>query len=220
MRAVNCGQENERVAMADDDNKTRQVNVPTEETPAQAGATEAATQAPPPPGPTAPTASKAPKAPGAGMTLPAPLVVIGAILLVAALVFGIFMFMGKSSADDDKKKAEERVTALERDNRDKDTEIQAANEEIDELNARVEDLSAQLGQSEEFAAALDQVLGSGRTAADSLYECSVTAYEFIINGLESGNFDPGQAQAVDDRCFTAEDNYNAFLNALSELETA
>lgn len=203
--------------MADDD-KTRQVNVPTEGTPAtQAGATEAATQAGPP---AAPKPPKPPKAPGAGMTLPTPLVVIGAIVLVGALVFGIFSFLGKSSADDDKKKAEQENTALQRDLNDANTEIDAANEEIEELNARVEDLSQQLGQSEEFAAALDEVLGSGQTAADTLYECATTAYEFILNFLESGNADPGQAQAVDDRCISAEDNYNAFNAALNDLANA
>ena len=64
------------------------------------------------------------------------------------------------------------------------------------------------------------MLSTGVTAADSLYDCSVTAYEFILNGLKSGNFDPGQAQAVDDRCLSAEDNYNAFNTALNELANA
>jgi hypothetical protein len=203
--------------MADED-KTRQVNVPTEGTPAtQAGATEAATQAGPP---AAPKPPKPPKAPGAGMTLPTPLVVIGAIVLVGALVFGIFSFLGKSSADDDKKKAEKELTSVRRDLNESNIEIEAANEEIDELNARVEDLSQQLGQSEEFAAALDQVLGSGQTAADSLYECAVTAYEFVLNSINSGVPDVGQAQAVDDRCLSAEDNYNAFNAAINDLANA
>ncbi|HUF83264.1 MAG TPA: hypothetical protein VMQ81_01600 [Acidimicrobiia bacterium] len=200
--------------MADDD-KTRQVNVPTEGTPAtQAGATEAATQAGPPPAP------KAPKTPGAGMTLPAPLVVIGAIVLVGALVFGIFMFMGKSSADDDKKKAENENKELVSDNRDKDIEIEAANEEIAELEDQNASLSEQLGQSEEFAAALDGVLGTGVTAADTLYDCAVTAYEFVLNSISAGVPDVGQAQAVDDRCLSAEDNYNAFNAAINELANA
>jgi septal ring factor EnvC (AmiA/AmiB activator) len=203
--------------MADDD-KTRQVNVPTEGTPStQAGATEAATQAGPPPAPNAP---KAPKAPGGGMTLPTPAVVGGAIVLVAALVFGIFMFMGKSSADDDKKKLEDDKTALTRENREQATEIEAANEEIAELEDQNASLSEQLGQSEEFAAALDQVLGAGTTAADSLYECAVTAYEFVLNSLNSGVPDVGQAQAVDDRCLSAEDNYNAFNAAINDLAEA
>jgi uncharacterized protein HemX len=204
--------------MADDD-KTQPGDAPTEATPAtQAGATEAATQAGPPPAPTPP---KPPKEPGAGVTLPTPIVVIAAIVGVAVLVFGIFSFLGKSSADDDKKKAEDELASVQRDNREKDTEIEAANEEIAELEARAEDLSEQLGQSEEFAAALDQVLGAGRTAADSLYDCSVTAYETIINVANAGGvLDPGQAQAVDDRCLSAEDNYNAFNAALNELAGA
>jgi Tfp pilus assembly protein PilO len=154
------------------------------------------------------------------MTLPTPAVVGGAIVLVAALVFGIFMFMGKSSADDDKKKLEDDKTALTRENREQATEIEAANEEIAELEDQNASLSEQLGQSEEFAAALDQVLGAGTTAADSLYECAVTAYEFVLNSLNSGVPDVGQAQAVDDRCLSAEDNYNAFNAAINELAEA
>jgi chromosome segregation ATPase len=100
------------------------------------------------------------------------------------------------------------------------TEIEAANEEITELEDQNASLSEQLGQSEEFAAALDQVLGAGTTAADSLYECAVTAYEFVLNSLNSGVPDVGQAQAVDDRCLSAEDNYNAFNAAINELAEA
>jgi hypothetical protein len=203
--------------MADDD-KTQPGDAPTEATPtSQAGATEAATQAGPPPPPAAP---KPPKAPGAGVTLPTPVVVIAAIVLVAAIVFGVFSFLGKSSADDDKKKAEDENAALVRDNRAKDTEIEAANEEIVELEDQNASLSEQLGQSEEFAAALDGVLGAGQTAADTLYECATTAYEFILNFLNTGNADQGQAQAVDDRCVSAEDNYNAFNAALNDLASA
>jgi hypothetical protein len=202
--------------MADDDaNKTTQI--PT------GGATQpqpAATQPSPPvatqPGP--PAGGTPPKSSGGGV--PTPVVIIGGIVLVAAIAFAIFSFMGKSSADDDKKKAEDQVENLEQENRDLNTEVEAAEEEIGELNTRVEDLSQQLGQSEEFAAALDAVLSTGVTAADSLYDCSVTAYEFILNGLNSGNFDPGQAQAVDDRCLSAEDNYNAFNTALNDLANA
>jgi len=203
--------------MADED-KTRQVNVPTDATPAtQAGATEAATQAGPP---AAPKAPKPPKAPGAGMTLPTPVVIIGAIVLVGALVFGIFSFMGKGSAEDDKKEVEKELTSVKNDLNSANTEIEAANEEIAELEDTNESLSQQAGQSEEFAAALNEVLGNGATAADALYQCSVTAYEFILNFLNSGNADPGQAQAVDDRCFSAEDQYNVFLDALNQLEAA
>lgn len=203
--------------MADDD-KTRQVNVPTEGTPStQAGATEAGTQAGPPPAPKPP---KAPKAPGAGMTLPTPLVVIGAIVLVGALVFGIFSFLGKNAEADDKKEAQDELASVERNLRDANIEIEAANEEVAELEDQNTSLSEQLGQSEEFAAALDQVLGAGTTAADSLYDCAVTAYEFVLNSLNSGVPDVGQAQAVDDRCLSAEDNYNAFNAAINDLAGA
>ena len=198
--------------MADDD-KTRQVNVPTEGTPA--------TQAGPPATPPPPKPPKPPKQPGAGMTLPAPVVVIAAIVGVAAIVFAVFSFMGKNAEADDKKKAQDELESVERNLRDANIEIEAANEEIDELDTRVEDLSQQLGQSEEFAAALDQVLGTGATAAESLYGCATTAYQFIINGLNAGGvFDPGQAQAVDDQCLSAEDQYNVFLNAINELAAA
>jgi hypothetical protein len=204
--------------MADDD-KTQPGDASTEATPAtQAGATEAATQAAPPPTP--PKPPKPPKQPGAGMTLPAPVVVIGAIVLVAALVFGFISFTGKGSAEDDKKKAEKENTALIKDNKAKDTEIEAANEEIAELEDTNESLSQQAGQSEEFAAALNEVLGTGSTAADALYQCATTAYDFILNFLNSGNADPGQAQAVDDRCLSAEDQYNVFIDALNQLEAA
>ncbi|MGH9050913.1 MAG: hypothetical protein ACRDY4_14390, partial [Acidimicrobiia bacterium] len=97
-------------------------------------------------------------------------------------------------------------------------EIAAANEEIAALEDENAALAEDLGGSEDFAAALDEVLGTGATAADSLYECSVTAYEFILNFLNTGNADTGQAQAVDDRCISAEDNYNAFIDALNGLQ--
>ena len=203
--------------MADDD-KTQPGDAPTEATPAQAGATEAATQAGAPPA--APKPPKPPKQPGAGVTLPTPVVIIGAIVLVAALVFGFISFTGKGSAEDDKKKAEDKVTALEKDNRAKDDEIEAANEEIADLEDTNESLSEQAGQSEDFAAALNEVLGTGQTAADALYQCATTAYDFILNFLNSGAADQGQAQAVDDRCLSAEDQYNVFLDALNQLEAA
>jgi len=206
--------------MADDD-KTQPGDAPTEATPAQAGATEAATQAgAPQAAPKPPKPPKPPKQPGAGMTLPTPVVIIGAIVLVAALVFGFISFTGKGSAEDDKKKAEDKVTALEKDIRAKDDEIEADNEEIADLEDTNESLSEQAGQSEDFAAALNEVLGSGATAADALYQCATTAYDFILNFLNSGAADQGQAQAVDDRCLSAEDQYNVFLDALNQLEAA
>ena len=190
---------------------------PTEPTPAtQATASEAATQVAP--APTAPGPPKPPKKTGGGSTVPMPAFVVVAIVAVAALVFGIFSFTGKSSADDDKKKAEDRAEQAEGDLAAANDEIAAANDEIAALEEENAALSEDLTGSEDFAAALDEVLGTGQTAADSLYECSVTAYEFILNYLNSNNPDPGQAQAVDDRCLSAEDNYNAFITALNGIE--
>lgn len=203
--------------MADDD-KTQPGDAATEATPAtQAGATEAATQAGTPPAP--PKPPKPPKAPGAGTTLPTPVVVIAAIVGVGALVFAFLSFTGKSSAEDDKKKVEKELTSVKKDLNGAQTEIEAANEEIAELEETNESLSEQAGQSEEFAAALNEVLGTGATAADALYQCATTAYEFILNSIDSG-LDPGQAAAVDDRCLSAEDQYNVFLDALNALEAA
>ena len=183
---------------------------PTEPTPA---ATQAA------PAPTAPSPPKPPKKTGGGggSTVPLPAFIVVAVVAVAALVFGIFSFTGKSSADDDKKKAEDRAEQAENDLAAANDEIAAANDEITALEEENAALGEDLTGSEDFAAALDEVLGTGQTAADSLYDCSVTAYEFILNYLNSNNPDPGQAQAVDDRCLSAEDNYNAFITALNGL---
>jgi uncharacterized protein HemX len=184
---------------------------PTEPTPA---ATQAA------PAPTAPSPPKPPKKTGGGggSTVPLPAFIVVAVVAVAALVFGIFSFTGKSSADDDKKKAEDRAEQAENDLAAANDEIAAANDEITALEEENAALGEDLTGSEDFAAALDEVLGTGQTAADSLYDCSVTAYEFILNYLNSNNPDPGQAQAVDDRCLSAEDNYNAFITALNGIE--
>lgn len=184
---------------------------PTEPTPA---ATQAA------PAPVAPAPPKPPKKTGGGggSTVPLPAFIVVAVVAVAALVFGIFSFTGKSSADDDKKKAEDRAEQAENDLAAANDEIAAANDEITALEEENAALGEDLTGSEDFAAALDEVLGTGQTAADSLYDCSVTAYEFILNYLNSNNPDPGQAQAVDDRCLSAEDNYNAFITALNGIE--
>lgn len=191
---------------------------PTEPTPAatepasQASASEAATQtapvSPPPP----------PKKTGGGGTVPVPAFVVVAIVAVAALAFGIFSFLGKSGADDDKKEAQDQLETVQTRLATANDEIAAANDEIAALEEENAALGEDLTGSEDFAAALDEVLGTGQTAADSLYECATTAYEFILNYLNSNNPDQGQAQAVDDRCLSAEDNYNAFITALNGIE--
>lgn len=150
--------------------------------------------------------------------MPLPAFIAVAVVAVAALVFGIFMFLGKNSEADKKEDAQEELASTQRELRLANDEIDAANEDIADLEANLDAIGGELTDVEDFAAALDEVLGTGTVAADSLYDCSVTAYEFILNFLDTGTPDVGQAEAVDDRCFSAEDNYNAFIDALSQLE--
>jgi uncharacterized protein HemX len=178
------------------------------------------TQTAPAPGPPSfppPAIPAVPAKTGGGGGIPTPVFIGVAVVAVAALAFGIFSFLGKSSEADKKKDAESELSDTRQELALANDEIAAANDEVAELEDFNAQLSEDLGLTEDFAAALDQVLGSGVTAADSLYECADTAYTFILNFLDSGNPDVGQAEAVDDRCANAQTNYDTFYAALDEL---
>jgi cytoskeletal protein RodZ len=160
----------------------------------------------PPPGP--PSASPPAGAPaaaptkrGGGSNIWLILFIVAGVLFVGALIFAIISFTGKSSAEDDKDKAQKELASTKK-----------------ELATTKSDLGTSQGASQ----ILGNLVTTGAKSADDLKTCSDTARQFAIDVLQSGG-NIGQplvdeAGTVDSRCGTSDQSYQAFIDALNKVK--
>jgi hypothetical protein len=173
----------------------------------------------PPPGPP----SGPPPSPGAGATPPASpgaaprksgggLLLVGfigvTVLLIAALVFAIFSFIGKNDESDKKDKAQKELTSTKRE---------------------LEQTKTELGTSQAAGGLLSDLLSTGAKSADDLKACAdassafTTQFVGAVGQIVSGGGIPPELQTAatdtDNKCATANQSYQNFLDALRKLQS-
>jgi septal ring factor EnvC (AmiA/AmiB activator) len=134
------------------------------------------------------------------------------------VVLAIVFFLGKSSADDDKKQAQDETEQVRAELGDARAQVTELEEEVTGLEESLNSLEEELGTSEEAGQILAELVTSGQAAADQLFACAQSSREFIINFFDTGTPDEGQARTADDQCAAAEDAYNTFNDALAGIE--
>jgi flagellar basal body-associated protein FliL len=169
----------------------------------------------PPPGP--PSASPpagasgaAPPKSGGGSNIWLILFIVAGVLFVGALIFAIISFTGKSSAEDDKDKAQKELTS---------TKKQLASTKGD------------LGTSQGAGQILGDLVRTGAKSADDLKACTDSARAVqnqaidVLNARQAGNdVNPlidGLNAAIDQNtstCNTSQQSYQAFVDALNKLQ--
>ena len=161
----------------------------------------------PPPGP--PSASPPAGAPGAatpksgGGNLWLILFIVAGVLFVGALIFAVISFTGKSSAEDDKDKAQKELASTKK----------------------------ELGTTKGAGAILGDLVRTGAKSADDLKACTDSARAVqnqaigVLNSRQAGNDVNSQIDglnaAIDQNtsvCNTSQQSYQAFVDALNKLQ--
>jgi flagellar basal body-associated protein FliL len=171
--------------------------------------------APPPSPPSAPPPGATPGAAparktGGGTNIWLVLFIVVAVLFDGALIFAIFSFTGKSSAEDDKDKAQKELASTKK-----------------ELN----DTQGELGTQKGAGQVLGDLVRTGATSADDLKACTDSARQLrsnIVSALNAVQAGTGVNDLVDgvnaqinenDRvCGTADTSYQSFLDALDKVK--
>ena len=169
----------------------------------------------PPPGP--PSASPpagasgaAPPKSGGGSNIWLILFIVAGVLFVGALIFAIISFTGKSSAEDDKDKAQKELTS---------TKKQLASTKGD------------LGTSQGAGQILGDLVRTGAKSADDLKACTDSGRALqnqavdVLNAAQAGSnvnaLIDGLNAAIDrntSTCNTSQQSYQAFVDALNKLQ--
>lgn len=173
----------------------------------------------PPPGPPGPPSGRAtppPPTPGAtprksggrGWLVG---FIVASVLLIAALVFGIFSFIGKNDESDKKDEAQTELTATQKE---------------------LEQTKAELGTSEAAGSLLGELVNAGERSADDLKSCADSARQLrsnivaALNAVQAGGdvnvlVDGINAQISenDTTCSTSDSSYQEFRDALAKLES-
>jgi hypothetical protein len=172
----------------------------------------------PPPGP--PSASPPAGTPGA--PAPAPpkrgggsniwliLFIVAGVLFVGALIFAIISFTGKSSAEDDKDKAQKELASTKK-------ELASTKDE--------------LGTTQGAGQILGDLVRTGAKSADDLKSCTDSGKAVqnqaidVLNAAQAGtDVNPlidGLNSAIDQNtnlCNSSQQSYQAFVDALSKLQ--
>jgi hypothetical protein len=160
----------------------------------------------PPPGPPSgppptPPGAAPPKSGGTNVWLITTIVI--SVLAVIFLVFGIFSFVGKSSADDDKDKAQKELASTK----------------------------AELGTSKGAGQILGDLVSTGAKSADDLKACTDSARTVqnqaidVLNQKQAGTDVNPQIDALNSAidqntslCNTSQQSYQAFVDALNKLQ--
>jgi flagellar basal body-associated protein FliL len=170
----------------------------------------------PPPGPPsgppatpAPAPGAPPRKSGGGLLLIGFIAV--SVLLIVALVFAIFSFVGKSDESDKKDKAQKELTSAKK---------------------QLADTKAQLGTSEAAGGLLGDLLTTGAKSADDLKACADSARQLrsnivaALNAVQAGgSINPlvdginSQITDNDTKCGASDTSYQGFLDALRKLQT-
>lgn len=162
--------------------------------------------APPPAG--APSASP-PKSSGGG-NIWLILFIVAGVLFVGALIFAIISFTGKSSAEDDKDKAQKELASTKK-------QLTSTKDELDTTKGA--------GQI------LGDLVRTGAKSADDLKACTDSGKALqnqavdVLNAAQAGtDVNPlidGLNSAIDQNtslCNTSQQSYQSFVDALSKLQ--
>jgi hypothetical protein len=162
----------------------------------------------PPPGAT-PGAAPARKS-GGGTNIWLVLFIVAGVLFVGALIFAIFSFTGKSSAEDDKDKAQKELASTKK-----------------ELN----DTQGELGTSQGASQILGALVRQAASAADTLKSCTDSGgtlrEDFLsaLNTLQDGGSVNDRVDALNqqlnatrDSCATADQAYQDLVDALDKVK--
>jgi hypothetical protein len=164
--------------------------------------------APPPGPPAAPPPAGAPgaappKSSGGGGNIWLILFIVAGVLFVGALIFAIISFTGKSSAEDDKGKAQKELASTKK----------------------------ELGTTKGAGAILGDLVRTGAKSADDLKACTDSARTVqnqaidVLNQKQAGTDVNSQIDglntAIDQNtslCNTSQQSYQAFVDALNKLQ--
>jgi hypothetical protein len=163
--------------------------------------------APPPGPPSAPPPAGAPGAPppksSGGGNVWLILFIVAGVLFVGALIFGIISFTGKSSAQDDKDKAQKELASTKK----------------------------ELGTTKGASSILGDLVRTGAKSADDLKACTDSARTVqnqaidVLNQKQAGNDVNPQIDALNAAidqnttlCNTSQQSYQAFVDALNKLQ--
>jgi len=137
------------------------------------------------------------------------LFIVAAVLFVGALVFGIISFTGKSSAEDDKDKAQK---------------------ELAQANKELQDTQGQLGTQKGAGQLLGRLVTTGESSADALKSCTDAGAQLrenivsTLNALQAGtNVDQlvdgvnAQIDQTNSQCNNANSAYQDFKDAVSQI---
>jgi len=137
--------------------------------------------------------------------------IVLAVVAVILLVFGIFSFTGKSSAEDDKDKAQKELASTKK-----------------ELSST----KAELGTSQGAGELLGDLVRTGAKSADDLKACTDSGRAVqnqaidVLNAAQAGtDVNPridGLNTAIDQNeslCNTSLQSYQDFVDALNELQS-
>ena len=170
--------------------------------------------APPPGPPSAPPPAGAPGAAppkgGGGGNIWLILFIVAGVLFVGALIFAIISFTGKSSAEDDKDKAQKELASTKK-------ELASTKDE--------------LGTTQGAGQILGDLVRTGAKSADDLKSCTDSGKAVqnqaidVLNAAQAGtDVNPlidGLNSAIDQNtnlCNSSQQSYQAFVDALSKLQ--
>ena len=168
----------------------------------------------PPPGP--PSAPPPAAAPGAappksgGGNIWLILFIVAGVLFVGALIFAVISFTGKSSAEDDKDKAQKELTSTKK---------------------QLTSTKDELGTTKGAGAILGDLVRTGAKSADDLKACTDSGKAVqnqaidVLNAAQAGtDVNPridGLNAAINQNeslCNTSQQSYQAFVDALNKLQ--
>jgi flagellar basal body-associated protein FliL len=169
--------------------------------------------APPPSPPSAPPPSATPGAAPArksgGANIWLVLFIVVGVLFVGALIFAIFSFTGKSSAEDDKDKAQKELASTKKE---------------------LKDTQGELGTQQGAGQILGDLVRTGAKSADDLKACTDSARNVqnqaidVLNQRQAGtDVNPlidGLNAAIDQNeslCNASSDSYQQFVDALNRV---
>jgi hypothetical protein len=157
----------------------------------------------PPPGPPAAAPGAAPPKSSGGGNIWLILFIVAGVLFVGALIFAIISFTGKSSAEDDKGKAQKELASTKK----------------------------ELGTTKGAGAILGNLVRTGAKSADDLKACTDSARTVqnqaidVLNQKQAGTDVNSQIDglntAIDQNtslCNTSQQSYQAFVDALNKLQ--
>jgi hypothetical protein len=164
---------------------------------------------PPPPSPPAGGPAAAPPKRGGG-NIWLILFIVAGVLFVGALIFAIISFTGKSSAEDDKDKAQKELASTKK-----------------ELANTKDELATTKGAGQ----ILGDLVRTGAKSADDLKACTDSGKALqnqavdVLNAAQAGtDVNPlidGLNSAIDQNeslCNTSQQSYQAFLDALNKVQ--